>query len=70
MQALSCRENEVISCFSKGMSISETAELLFVSKETVRSHRKNIYRKLRITSAIQFGMWIERHLVRGSIKIA
>lgn len=47
---LSERESEVLQCISEGKSYSKIAQELFVSKETVKSHIKNIYRKLEVVS--------------------
>ena len=45
--ALSDREKEVIVCVVKGMSNKEIAEQLYISVNTVMTHRRNISRKLR-----------------------
>ncbi|MCM1108246.1 MAG: response regulator transcription factor [Clostridium sp.] len=47
---LSEREREVIVCVVKGMSNKEIAEQLFISVNTVMTHRRNISRKLQIHS--------------------
>lgn len=47
---LSEREKEVIVCVVKGMSNKEIAEHLFISVNTVMTHRRNISRKLSIHS--------------------
>ncbi len=47
---LSDRETEVLQSIADGKSYSKIALDLFVSKETVRSHIKNIYRKLEVNS--------------------
>lgn len=49
--ALSDREKEVIICVVKGMSNKEIAEHLYISVNTVMTHRRNISRKLQIHSA-------------------
>lgn len=48
--SLSDREKEVIVCVVKGMSNKEIAEHLFISVNTVMTHRRNISRKLSIHS--------------------
>ena len=55
--SLSKREIEVISLVKIGCSSEEIAQKLFLSFETVRSHRKNIYLKLginKLSDLIQF----------------
>jgi DNA-binding NarL/FixJ family response regulator len=47
--ALTPREVEIISMIKLGLSSVEIAEKLFLSEETVKSHRKNIHFKLGIT---------------------
>lgn len=42
------RETEVLQSIAEGKSYSKIALDLFVSNETVRSHIKNIYRKLEV----------------------
>ncbi len=41
-------EVKIIGLIREGLSSQQIAERLFVSFETIRSHRKNIYRKLNI----------------------
>ena len=47
---LSQREKEIITCVVKGMSNKEIAEYLYISINTVITHRRNIARKLQIHS--------------------
>lgn len=47
---LSEREKEVIVCVVRGLSNKEIAEQLFISVNTVMTHRRNISRKLQIHS--------------------
>lgn len=47
---LSVREAEVLTAVSQGKSYTKIATELFVSKETVRSHIKNIYEKLAVNN--------------------
>lgn len=70
MNKLSQRELEVLSHLSYGLSIEQVAQNMFLSKETIRSHKKNIYRKLDINNGIQLGMWIARNISFGNLKIA
>lgn len=48
--ALSDREKEVIVCVVKGLSNKEIAGQLYISVNTVMTHRRNISRKLKIHS--------------------
>lgn len=47
---LTKREKEIISLLTEGKSSPEIADLLFISKHTVSTHRKNIASKLNINS--------------------
>ncbi len=47
---LTQRETEVLELLSKGKSYTHIAEELFVNKETIRTHIKNIYWKLEVHS--------------------
>lgn len=50
LQELSEREKEVIVCVVQGMANKEIAEKLFISLNTVMTHRRNIASKLQIHS--------------------
>jgi len=50
---LTQREADIVYCTMADMSYSEIAETLFISKLTVHSHIKNIYRKLRVKNRIE-----------------
>ena len=47
---LTSRETEVLQLMAKGKSYTMIADELFINKETVRSHIKNIYQKLNVNS--------------------
>ncbi|QQS38304.1 MAG: response regulator transcription factor [Ignavibacteriales bacterium] len=47
---LSPRETEILLHLSRGKSYSMIADELFINKETVRTHIKNIYQKLNVNS--------------------
>lgn len=47
---LSIRETEVLEYISKGKSYTAIASELYIDKETVKSHIKNIYSKLQVHS--------------------
>jgi regulator of cell morphogenesis and NO signaling len=49
-ETLSDREKEIVRCVVCGMTNKEVAEKLFISVNTVLTHRKNISRKLNIHS--------------------
>jgi len=47
------RETEVLNFISKGMSNTSIAENIFVSKNTVKYHIKNIYLKLDVKNRVE-----------------
>ncbi|MFD2726725.1 response regulator [Hyunsoonleella rubra] len=50
---LSKREKEVLSFLAEGNSYDSIAEALFISKNTIKFHLKNIYIKLQVNSNIE-----------------
>ncbi len=47
---LTPREKEVLQLMAEGNTYSQISEALFISKETARSHIRNIYTKLQVSS--------------------
>src|SRR5512140_1234168 len=47
---LTQRESEILSYVAKGYQDKEIADKLFLSSETVRTHLRNIYKKLHVRS--------------------
>lgn len=54
---LSLREKEVIRAIAEGLTNKEIADRLFISVNTVITHRKNISAKLGIRSASGMTLW-------------
>lgn len=50
---LTVRENQVLELLAKGQQIKEISTKLFISKDTVKTHVKNIYKKLHVNSKKQ-----------------
>jgi LuxR family maltose regulon positive regulatory protein len=50
---LTPRESETLRLLSRGLANNEIAEQSFVSVDTVKTHLKNIYRKLNVRSRRQ-----------------
>ena len=47
------RETEILHCIITGLSNKAIEEKLFISKNTVRTHIKNLYSKLQVNSRTQ-----------------
>lgn len=47
------RENEVLSLVIEGFDNQAIASKLFISKNTVQSHRKNIFKKMEVHSVAE-----------------
>ncbi len=62
---LSRREKEVLKLLIENLSNEEIGEKIFVSKETVKSHRKNIYRKLGVNNVLD----LYKLIVSNNIKL-
>lgn len=64
---LSARESQVLEGIAQGKSYTKIAHELFISKETVRGHIKNIYQKLAVNSKAdalriaQTNQWLKRN---------
>ncbi|MFC2176179.1 response regulator [Bacteroidota bacterium] len=58
--SLTAREKQVMMHLSKGASTSYTAQQLFISENTVKNHRKNIYRKLDVSTIQELILYCNR----------
>jgi DNA-binding NarL/FixJ family response regulator len=52
-ELLSDRENQILELLAKGYRVKEIADQLYVSFNTVRTHIRNIYEKLQVSSRIE-----------------
>jgi DNA-binding NarL/FixJ family response regulator len=53
MRPLSDREKEILQLIAKGISNSEAAGILNLSKATIRTHLEHIYQKLEVTNRVE-----------------
>jgi DNA-binding NarL/FixJ family response regulator len=53
LSVLSTREMEIAELINQGMSNQTIAEKLFLSPQTIATHRKNIFRKLQVHSTTE-----------------
>ena len=54
---ISAREVEVLQLISMGYSNKEIADLLFISRLTVETHRKNMVKRMGFRNAYQLVVW-------------
>lgn len=52
LQKISLREMEILCLISKEFSPKEISEKLFISSETVNTHRKNLYKKIGVKNDV------------------
>ena len=50
LPVLSKREKEILKLIAEGLTNLEISKLLFISIDTVDTHRKNLYTKLKVTN--------------------
>jgi len=50
---LTDREAQILQVISKGLSNNEAAEILKISKATIRTHLEHIYEKLEVTNRVE-----------------
>ncbi|MFP2997869.1 helix-turn-helix transcriptional regulator [Spongiivirga sp. MCCC 1A20706] len=61
LNVLSAREREIVELISLGFSNQQIADKLFISYHTVRTHRKNIFKKLGCSSVLDLVRLINNH---------
>lgn len=49
---LTSRQKEVLEKMVEGLSYIEIAKALYISPETVKSHKKSLYKKLKVKNQI------------------
>lgn len=62
-QPLTLRECQVYEFILQGNSTKKIAEKLEVSFETIKTHRKNIYRKLNVKTGIELICLHHQHTI-------
>ena len=57
--SVSCRESEIIDALVRGLTAREVAQRLHISFHTVRTHVRNIYKRLGLSNRIELLRWVE-----------
>jgi DNA-binding NarL/FixJ family response regulator len=60
VQGLTSREVEILDLLATGLTTKKVADQLSISHATVRSHQKNIYRKLQVHSLVEAVLMLQR----------
>jgi RNA polymerase sigma factor (sigma-70 family) len=60
LNALTPREREVFFLASRGMKNAEIAAELYLSEKTIKTHLRNIYNKLNLTSKAELRLFAVR----------
>lgn len=55
------RELEILHCLAEGLTTAETANKLYVSSDTVKTHRSNLLCKLDAKNAFQLGLRVVQY---------
>lgn len=58
---LSKRESEVLSLYARGLTISEIAEKIFISPDTVKFHRKKLFEKIGVSNITEALAYSKAH---------
>lgn len=63
VNSLTEREKEVLALWSEGKSDKEVADKLGVSFETIKTHAKHIFLKLRVHNRVEacHKVWLSEH---------
>ena len=68
---LSLREKEVLHCLSQGMTTDETAKELYITHETVKTHRSRLMQKFNARNAFHLGVLVmQRGVLEISMEVA
>lgn len=59
---LTQRENNIIRKIASGLSSSQIADELYISPNTVKTHIRNIYKKINVSNRFEAVRWVNRNI--------
>jgi LuxR family transcriptional regulator of csgAB operon len=59
---LTSREQEILKLIARGVTNDEIADLLFISRHTVKTHLYNIFKKINVPNRLQAALWAAKNL--------
>lgn len=57
VQALTSREVEVLELIAQGLSTDEIGERLYLSRNSVKTHTRKLYRKIGVSNRTEAAVW-------------
>jgi LuxR family transcriptional regulator of csgAB operon len=59
---LTSREQEILKLIARGVTNDEIADLLFISRHTVKTHLYNTFKKINVPNRLQAALWAAKNL--------
>ncbi len=59
---LTSREQEILKLIARGVTNDGIADMLFISRHTVKTHLYNIFKKINVPNRVQAALWATKNL--------